>query len=412
MTEAKPTKFYRKWSLIALHFFLISALVGSLLRYYNVNFISDLNYRNIVHAHSHVAMLGWLHLGLTTLLIYHFRRNQFRKFRNVQIVTLISVVGMLISFPIEGYGPISISFSTLFVFATYWFTYLFFRLRESAIRPGIAERAAGWSLIFLVISSFGPWTLGPLMVWGDGTEVLYNLSVYFYLHFAYNGFFQIAVLAIILSVLPESLQFTIKGKWFTWLMIGSVIPSYALSALWTNPSSAIWLIGAISGIAQLMALIIATPIIRSFMKSRKDLWTRILAMIAMICWYIKNLLQALSAIPALQEFTYNTRVYTVIGFIHLVMLGFLSLFIILLGTENRLYHQKLIGKVGVGLMIIGLVFSEGLLFGNGLLLEIKGEFLTFYPKGMLYASIIMTAGIAIFWLNQFSRKNKKVGQLS
>lgn len=401
MTELAPEKFYRKWSQIALHFFLISALIGSLLRYYNVSFIGSINYRNLVHAHSHVAMLGWLHLGFTTLLIYYLRHNHFTRFRNVQLLTLVSLMGMLLSFPFEGYGLFSISFSTLFVLATYWFTYLFFTTRDNTAEDSIADKTARWSLGFLVISSFGPWTLGPLMVWGDGTEVLYNLSVYFYLHFAYNGFFQIAALALVLSAFNSTNEYKRKINWVAWLMIGSVIPTYALSALWTEPAPWVWIAGFVSGVMQLAGIVIGIPLLRKYVRSFSSGFARLVMLITVMSWLVKNLLQTISAVPILQQFTYDTRVYTVIGFIHLVMLGFLSMFIISIGIEIFVYRQRALAKTGLFILLTGLVISEAMLFGNSLWLQIKSELLEFYPEGMLLSAVTMTIGILLFWLNQF-----------
>ena len=54
---------------LALVYFLVAALFGLALRGFGV-FDLPGKYRFLVHTHSHIALLGWVYLALTTL-IYH-----------------------------------------------------------------------------------------------------------------------------------------------------------------------------------------------------------------------------------------------------------------------------------------------------------------------------------------------------
>lgn len=62
-------KSYQLHIQIAVIYFLVAALLGLLLRSYPI-FAFDFNYRFVVHAHSHIALLGWVYVALTTLLHY------------------------------------------------------------------------------------------------------------------------------------------------------------------------------------------------------------------------------------------------------------------------------------------------------------------------------------------------------
>ncbi|HBL80718.1 MAG TPA: hypothetical protein DDZ79_12765, partial [Aequorivita sp.] len=114
----------RKHIATALLYFLLVALMGVLLRFFFVTPIS-LNYKYILHAHSHTALLGWIYLGLTTL-VYKIFLSEAKKpklYKRIFLFTNLCILGMLVTFPIQGYALYSIIFSTLFLFASYWFAW-------------------------------------------------------------------------------------------------------------------------------------------------------------------------------------------------------------------------------------------------------------------------------------------------
>ncbi len=63
-----------------------------------------LNYRFLTHAHSHVAMLGWVYLMLFTLFVHYFIPEKPKIFNRLFWITEFAVVGMMISFPFQGYA--------------------------------------------------------------------------------------------------------------------------------------------------------------------------------------------------------------------------------------------------------------------------------------------------------------------
>ncbi|MEZ4932236.1 MAG: hypothetical protein R2788_08975, partial [Saprospiraceae bacterium] len=62
-----PTK---TWLRIALLNFLLAAIMGALMRFAFVEEVRWMEYRFMVHGHSHTAMLGWIYLALYALLIH------------------------------------------------------------------------------------------------------------------------------------------------------------------------------------------------------------------------------------------------------------------------------------------------------------------------------------------------------
>ena len=149
-------------SFIALAYFLIASSLGIILRLFptiNIN----ANYKFIVHTHSHIALLGWVYIGLTTLIFHLFIKKEAKKrYLKLFIFTQISILGMLISFPITGYALFSIIFSTLFIICSYWF-YAFYKKNNNFNKNSYASKFINASLLFMIVSSIGPWDLGIIM---------------------------------------------------------------------------------------------------------------------------------------------------------------------------------------------------------------------------------------------------------
>ena len=59
---------------LALGYFVLAALLGCVLRFFKVLEI-PITYKFIVHTHSHIALLGWVYLALTTLLYKLYLSN-------------------------------------------------------------------------------------------------------------------------------------------------------------------------------------------------------------------------------------------------------------------------------------------------------------------------------------------------
>ena len=125
--------------IICLINFFVAAVMGLALRFSFIESIG-LNYRYLTHAHSHVAMLGWVYLMLFTLIVYYFIPNKKPIYNQLFWLTEISVIGMMVSFPIQGYATISILFSTLHIFCSYYFVYLIWKYQNGLRAIGKNEK--------------------------------------------------------------------------------------------------------------------------------------------------------------------------------------------------------------------------------------------------------------------------------
>jgi len=120
---------YRKYIPISLFYFLIVAVIGTLLR--SIAFLKiPFEYANLVHAHTHVAFQGWVYtaifLIITSLYVSPDKFQRGKYLLQFKLTTLV-LIGVLISFTFQGYGLYSIVSSTLFQLLNYWFIYRFFR---------------------------------------------------------------------------------------------------------------------------------------------------------------------------------------------------------------------------------------------------------------------------------------------
>jgi len=398
--------FVVKWARVALHFLVFSALAGVLLRFYNIDPIDGLNYKFLMHTHSHIALLGWLYLAFTVVLVREFLPGEFKWFNRIFITTLFTVIGMMLSFPFQGYGVVSITFSTLFLFTSYWFVYEFLRRLRDTKKKSVAINFVQWALFFLVISSLGPWALGPIILFGGSYGKLYSLSIYYYLHFLYNGFFILALLSIVLKQLDNN-AITYNGKRakkFFQLTVYAVIPAYALSALWIKPPVWVFVLGAIAGVMQLFGLLYGWSILKVYQRTLKLKFYQLIFWVVLVAYSLKLLMQVMSALPEVASYIYETRMFTAIGYIHLVMLGILSLFSLTYFIVNNIYRDHLLSKAGLTIFLCGLVLSEIILFVNGIVLINFGYAIPNYSGWMFSTSLLMPVGLFIFWFVQLREK--------
>ena len=183
----------RRWLRVSLFNLLIVAAIGLLLRYkiaYSLPFVDQ---KNLLHAHSHFAFSGWITQAIMALLVYSLSsntgKNFFGKYRFVLYANLISAYGMLVTFPLQGYGLYSIIFSNLSICSAWYFAILFWRDLNQA---GYKNSVASWfkaALVFNVLSALGAFSLAFMMATKNLHQSSYLASVYFFLHFQYNGWF-------------------------------------------------------------------------------------------------------------------------------------------------------------------------------------------------------------------------------
>jgi hypothetical protein len=134
--------------------------------------------------------------------------------------------------------------------------------------------------------------------------------------------------------------------------------------------------------------------------SIRDNAGNILLLLSLIALCIKVLLQLFSTIPILSQIAFGYR-SIVIGYLHLMLLGVISLSII-----GYLIHEKLINidtlqKRGLGIFVGGVIINQVLLMIQGIA-GMQYIFIPFVNESLFGAAIIMFTGLFLFnYKNKF-----------
>lgn len=366
----------RKYYSIPLLFFAFAAALGLFLRWQFIDPTPGVRYTWFLHSHSHIMFLGWVfNLLYLSFVDHHVSLSQQPLFTKLFVLLQTLVIAMMISFPLQGYGTWSIIFSTLHTFGALIFVIMFFR-RTSGEKT-VPIWFARMALLFFCLSTAGPFSLGYLMSNGMGQTVWYHLSIYYYLHFQYNGFFLFGMFSLFFQLLEiKSIPFdSSKAMSFgRWLAIACV-PAYALSVLFANPPNFFHIIGAAAAIMQIFAVYkfstMLTPILHQ-MKGSIQQTSYSLLKVILIALVMKLFLQLSSAHPHIAQLAYELRP-VVIAYLHLVLVGVISLSIIVWYLERNLLRPD-VARSSLIILLAGFIGSEiclvlipwwGRLPGNG-----------------------------------------------
>ena len=393
--------YWIKFSLLNL---LLVATLGLLMRYKIAFELPFIHQKNIQHSHSHFAFAGWVSQTLIILMVHFLSKQKvsinLEKYKKVFIANLVCAYIMLFSFIFQGYGLISILFSTLSIFVSFWFAFLYFKDLKLVSNNALAKNWFKAALFFNVISSFGTFALAYMMATKNLPQDYYLSSIYFYLHFQYNGWFWFACVGLFINQLTPSLIIEKANKTiFIWFFI-SCIPAYLLSVLWLKLPIWIYSIAVVSSVLQVLAWIkfmkvIIPNFIKNFSLAPFFKWIYI-SIIA--CISIKFLLQLGSTIPVVGDLAFGFRPI-VIAYLHLVLLAIISGFLLVYLFTNQLVIENNNIKKALALFIIGIFLNELVLAVQG----IASFSYTIIPNAneMLFgvAIILIFGAFRMFYLN-------------
>lgn len=400
-------KFWIKFSFINL---TIVAFLGTLMRY-KIGFeFPYFNQKNILHSHSNFAFSGWVSHTIIVMMIYYIqtKNKDFKStsYNKLIIANLIGAYGMLISFFIQGYGLFSIFFS---VFSIVVFIFLGFRFFKDFKQIDSDNLALNWfkaAIIFNILSSLGTFFFAYMMISRNIVQNFYLASVYYYLHFQYNGWFFFACMGLLFGYfnLKKSAYPQLKSIYL--LFVCSCIPAYFLSTLWLDLPMWLYLLTLLAAILQVYAWFKFVFFVKKHkydsIKKNSLLFKNIILFVA-LATSLKFLLQLGSTIPALSQLAFGFRPI-VIAYLHLILLAIISLYLLYHIMVNHLVASTKKIQLGLTLFMIGVIANEVILAIQG----VAAFSYTLIPKVnelLLLAALLLFTGMTYTTL-QILKKEK------
>src|SRR5699024_1764830 len=137
----------------------------------------------------------------------------------------------------QSYGLYSIIMSTIHIFIEYWAVSFIYRtMKRIRSIPKSASLFINASLISLVVSSIGPFSLGYISSIGLKATFWFDLAIYFYLHFQYNGWLFLFLIGLFLIIIDSKKMIVHQS----FLQVGfklyiiCLLPNYFASILWVE----------------------------------------------------------------------------------------------------------------------------------------------------------------------------------
>lgn len=391
--------------------FCVAALMGVTLR---SQFLFGLpfNYRFLTHAHSHLVLLGWVYLIVFVFVNYHFL-DTTKNIRRLFWVTQLAVVGMAISFPIQGYALYSIIFSTLHIFSSYAFAGLSWKqLRKLNSQ---ASQLILTGLGFMLLSTLGVWALAPIMVQNVTNTAAYPIAIQFFLHFQLNGWFWFAGLGIGWVYLEKrgcSMSKSLFNKFYLLSVIGVLftvglpINGYAPHLFWylLNAFGALCLSASVF-------LFLKFLIINLSFKPKNLLLNSILIITVLVSIAAIVIIRLFGISQAIARSAIQNQSWK-IGFVHLLMLGVVSSGFIYF-IQKEIQTRSAYFTVGVIFFVVGFTLTEILLFLEGWLVFLKqGSLPSFYESLWLLSIFLFIGVLGItlgIWSAKSTYKNQQTG---
>jgi len=398
-------------SLYALVLFIVSACYGLLLRW-NFAFPTNIiNHTNFLQSHSHVAFLGWGYIATIAILLRIFinKTKLHHKTYKISIFIIVTTISlMLISFPLAGYKVFSIVLLSVFGITSY---VLSFRFLKDINEVGIIGKLLKFGIYYYLLSSLATWFLAFVIVTQGKTELYYN-TVYFYLHFLYNGYFVFILFGLLFKIFEKELNFVSlkhQKKFFLFLNI-ACIPTYVLSILWSDVSVIFNLIGFVASILQLVSLFYLFRIMQQVIPHLK--WKfiqKFLLKFGLIAFALKTIIQVFQAFPVIVTKSMALKHYFIIGYIHLFTLGFLSVVLLLLLNRTGNFSLKhFISKIGIVIFVFGIVVTELIMFLQGFLYLQKMNPIEHYYIILLCFSSFLLVGLILVFISQFFSNSSEI----
>ncbi len=396
------------WLRISLFNLLLVAIIGLVLRYKIAFSLPFIDQKHLLHGHSHFAFTGWISMALMAFMVDYVGRKKgidlFPKYHWLLWGNLITAYGMLLSFPLQGYGLFSISFSSLSIFVSWIFTIQFWKELNGIKDNAIISNWFKAGLLFNAISALGAFSLAAMMANKIIHQNWYLLAVYFFLHFQYNGWFFFTCMGLFFDKAKDAIHHFKKQQQIFWIFATTCIPAYFLSALWLNMPNWAYSIIVFAAILQLYAWGLLINLVSpkhkelSLQYAKPANWLLLFSGIALT---IKFVLQATSTIPSISTLAFGFRPI-VIAYLHLILLGVITIFLIsnILSSQLIIFNKKVL--IGIFVFVFAIIFNECLLMTQGIAAILETS-LVYINELLLTAAFLLVSGMLLLNLGINSR---------
>lgn len=383
LQEKKQSNFLTSWALLYL---VASIGIGLLLR--SIHFISlPLAYGNLLHAHSHGAFLGWVYLGLNSLL-FPYSNLLSKRIKKYFIIQLILLPFLFIGFSLYGYNTITIILSSLQIITSWIIGFLI--IKELGVSNLWRFNASSSLLVagqgFMMFSGLFPFMLGIIIKTFGNTSTLYYDTIYTYLHFQYNGFFTCSIIYFLFFSLGQPKIRPTFLKFFYFTFISSILLLSTHNYLWSIPPTLLYYISLLGSILQLSSAVFLFKIAKEIYTNSSKI-RKIIISIFLLSFIIKCLLQCFSSIPVFSNYLPNNR-DLIIAYLHLVLIGMISIPLLFLLYEKINFTFKI--KSLLGVLILSFIGTELFLFLRGV------NFLPNYFLGNYWTNAVFVCSLLLF----------------
>ena len=407
MSELRPLM--HKWFNVALLNFGLAAVIGCVMRALWIWEVPFLRFKALMNAHSHVAMLGWIFIAMMVFLL----RNETAKGPSrwsfaLLVIAQVAVVGMLVGFPVQSYGPFTIAVSVLHMVVGYMLGVQAWKATRGWQANG-SRLLVRIALVCMYVSTFGVWATGLVVSTGGfGTE-LYYWSIQFYLHFQLNGWFWFGALALWSHWAESQGANHVLDRTTIWLWLVSLVLTYALAIAWSEHHWVIYTANSIGVVLQLWAGWRTAKAILGAQKmllSKASLWAWRCVTYSLVGMGLKVLMQAAVAVPEVAIMAHTVRNY-VVGFIHLNTLGAISMMLFAMALLKGWFAStSRVARVGLSLFTAGVLLSEAVLFLQGSMLWLGWGRMPGYYAIILAVSLLMPAGVFVLLGHSAAQRRK------
>jgi len=399
MLHTEKNMIPQKWIKIVFINLFIVALLGAVMRYkiaYSLPFVDQ---DNFLQAHSHFAFAGWVSQVLMVLmwdvLQKYLPADSLRKYQGLLLANLLAAYGTLLSFVWQGSGAVSTLFSSSTILISWIFAWVFWR---DLNKIKIVNTSFYWfkaALLFNVISSFGAFFISYVVAYNIQEPNWYLAAMYYFLHFQYNGWFFFACGGLLMEEVCSQMPLKLQKSIF-WLFALACVPAYFLSALWLPIPAWVYALVVAAAIADLTGwYLLITFFIKKSPVAYQHLppQTKWLFVLSATALSIKVALQLGSTIPYLSRLAFGFRP-VVIGYLHLMFLGVISIFIIGYCKKNQFIRPDKSGITGITILVAGIVLNEIFLMIQGLS-YMNYVSVPYISQLLLGASVCMLVGVAL-----------------